>query len=249
VAADLSSAATNQEEAMPTPTSAAPEPFTADDDLAFAGVARLGELLAAGQVTPRELAEFYLARIERLDHLLGAFISIRAERALAEADAAQARLRAGERHPLLGIPIAVKDNVDLAGEVTTHASRAFGEPAVADSEVVRRLRAAGAVVLGKTALSSLAAWGHFTASEAFGVTRNPWDPARSPGGSSGGSAAAVAAGLVPITGMAARFSVASGAAWATLPRSTTRSATGTGRWPPRRRATPGGCASPSRPRR
>jgi amidase len=117
---------------------------------------------------------------------------------LAEADAALARLRAGERHPLLGIPIAVKDNVDLAGEVTTHGSGAPREPAVADSEVVRRLRAAGAVVLGKTALSELAAWGHFTASEAFGVTHNPWDLNRSPGGSSGGSGAAVAAGLVPI---------------------------------------------------
>ena len=71
-------------------------------------------------------------------------------------------------------------------------------PATADSEVVRRLRAAGAVVLGKTALCELAAWGHFTASEAFGTTRNPWNLDRSPGGSSGGSAAAVAAGLVPI---------------------------------------------------
>lgn len=171
---------------------------TADDDLAFAGVARLGELLSHSQVTPRELTEFYLARIERHQSALGAFISVRAERALAEADAAHKRLRAGERGPLLGMPIAIKDNVDLAGEPTTHGRAGRHQAVTADSEVVRRLRAAGAVVLGKTALCELAAWGHFTASEAFGTTRNPWNRDRSPGGSSGGSAAAVAAGLVPI---------------------------------------------------
>ena len=150
-------------------------PTSADEDLAFAGVARLGELLGAGQVTPRELTEFYLARIERLNPTLRAFISVRAERALEEADAALKRLRDGERGPLLGMPIAVKDNVDVAGEVTTHG--AGGQPAAAsaDSDVVRRLRAAGAVILGKTALCELAAYGHFTSSAAHGVTRNPWN--------------------------------------------------------------------------
>ncbi len=170
----------------------------ADEDLAFAGLDRLGELLSAGQVTPRELTEFYLARIDRLDPALGAFISVRAERALAEADAAQQRLNAGERGPLLGIPIAVKDNLDLAGELATHGTSERSRIADTDSEVVRRLRAAGAIVLGKTALCELAAWGHFASSEAHGVTRNPWKLDRSPGGSSGGSAAAVAAGLVPV---------------------------------------------------
>ncbi len=184
---------------MPTDTEyAAHGHLTADDDLAFAGVARLGELVAVGQVTPRELTEFYRARIERLDPMLGAFISIRPEQALREADAALVRLRAGERGPLLGIPTAIKDNVDLAGEPTTHGSRGPAAAATADAEVVRRLRAAGAVVLGKTALCELAAWGHFTASEAWGITRNPWKRDRSPGGSSGGSAVAVAAGLVPV---------------------------------------------------
>jgi len=171
---------------------------SADDDLAFAGVARLDELLSHGQVTPRELTEFYLRRIDALNPTLRAFISIRGERALAEADAALQRLRGGERGPLLGIPVAIKDNVDLAGEPTTHGSGGHREPAAADSTVVRRLRAAGAVILGKTTLCELAAWGHFTASRAFGVTRNPWNLERSPGGSSGGSAAAVAAGLVPV---------------------------------------------------
>ncbi len=171
---------------------------SADEDLAFAGVARLSELLGAGQLTPRELAEFYLARIERLNPTLRAFISVRAEPALAEADAALKRLQAGERSPLLGVPIAVKDNVDVTGEVTTHGAGGTPAAAGADSEVVRRLRSAGAVILGKTALCELAAYGHFTSSPTHGVTRNPWNLDRSPGGSSGGSAAAVAAGLVPI---------------------------------------------------
>lgn len=171
---------------------------SADEDLAFAGVARLGELLGAGQVTPRELAEFYLARIGRLNPKLRAFISVRADRALEEADAALKRLQQGERGPLLGVPIAVKDNVDVAGEITTHGAGGQPAAATADSDVVRRLRTAGAVILGKTALCELAAYGHFTSSAAHGVTRNPWNLERSPGGSSGGSAAAVTAGMVPI---------------------------------------------------
>jgi amidase len=174
------------------------EPFTADDDLAYAGVARLAELLGRGDVTPRELTEFHLARIERLDPGLHAFVSTRPERALAEADAALARLSRGERGPLLGVPVALKDNVDIAGEVTGHGTAGRHEPAAADAELVARLRAAGAVVIGKTALSELAAYGHMTATDAVGITRNPWRPDRSPGGSSGGSGAAVAAGLVPI---------------------------------------------------
>jgi amidase len=155
-------------------------------------------VLNAGQVTPRELTEFFLARIERLNPALCAFISVRAERAVAEADVALERIRAGERGPLLGVPVAVKDNVDLVGEATTHGIGGPPAVAAADSEVIRRLRGAGAIVLGKTALCELAAWGHFTASAAYGVTRNPWNLERSPGGSSGGSAAAVAAGLVPV---------------------------------------------------
>ncbi|MGZ4187922.1 MAG: amidase [Solirubrobacteraceae bacterium] len=170
----------------------------ADEDLAFAGVAQLGELLGAGHLTPRELAEFYLARIDRLNPMLRSFISVRPEAALAEADAALARLRAGERGPLLGMPVEIKDNVDLLGEATTHGTGGNPPVATADSEVVGRLRGAGAVILGKTALCELAAYGHFTSSDAHGMTRNPWNLDRSPGGSSGGSAAAVAAGMVPI---------------------------------------------------
>src|SRR3954452_7110861 len=87
-------------------------------DLAFAGVARLSELLRAGEVTPRELVELYLARIERLDPQVNAFVSVRTDAALGEADAALGRLRAGESGPLLGVPVVVKDNVDIAGEIT-----------------------------------------------------------------------------------------------------------------------------------
>lgn len=166
------------------------------DDLAFAGVARLSELLRAREVTPRELVELCLARIERLDPQLNAFVSIRADAALAEADAALARLRAGESGPLLGVPVAVKDNVDIAGEVTGHGTAANETPAVDDAEVVRRIRAAGAPMLGKTALPELEAWGQMTEST-HGATRNPWDTERTTGGSSGGTAAAVAAGLAP----------------------------------------------------
>jgi amidase len=99
---------------------------------------------------------------------------------------------------MLGIPVAIKDNVDLAGEMTTHGTGSRAAVAWEDCEVVRRLREAGAIILGKTALCELAAWGHFTSLAAHGITRNPWNRDRSPGGSSGGSAAAVAAGLVPI---------------------------------------------------
>jgi amidase len=165
------------------------------DDLAFAGVARQAELVRAGEVSARELVELHLARIDRLDGVLHAFRSVAAERALAEADAAQERLRDGDPAPLLGVPIAVKDNVDVAGETTAHGTPESGPPARADAEVVRRLRVAGAVVVGRTAMPELALWPHFTESRTGGVTRNPWDPERTPGGSSGGAAAAVAAGL------------------------------------------------------
>src|SRR3954452_7463700 len=147
-------------------------------------------------LTSRELVEVSLARIERLDGKLGAFRCVMAESARAAADDADVRRAAGEDGPLLGMPTAVKDNMDVAGELTTHGTAAVTEPAMADAEVVRRLRAAGAVIVGKTNLPELALWGHFTSSKTHGVTRNPWNPERSPGGSSGGAAVAVASGMV-----------------------------------------------------
>ena len=165
------------------------------DELAFAGIARQAQLVREREVSARELVELYLERIERLDPKLNAFRVVLGERALAEADQAQARVGGDSMPPLLGVPIAIKDHVDVAGEVTTHGTCAYGEPAGRDAEVVRRLRAAGAVVIGKTHLPELAICA-FTESATWGPTRNPWDPERTPGGSSGGSAAAVAAGLI-----------------------------------------------------
>ena len=167
-----------------------------DSDVAFAGVAAQAELVRRGEVSARELVESALARIERLDRDLNSFGAVYAERALAEADRADERRARGEDAPLLGVPIAVKDEIDIAGEVTSRGTGAVTERAPADAEVVRRLRAAGASDLGKTTMPELGLW-PFTESITWGVTRNPWDLERTPGGSSGGSAAAVAAGLVP----------------------------------------------------
>ena len=165
-------------------------------ELAFAGIARQAELVRAGEVSPVELVELYLRRIERHEPQLNAFRIVFAERALAEARQAEGRRGAGsDERPLLGVPVAVKDNLDMAGELTTHGSRAVGGPASADSEVVRRLRAAGAIVIGKTMLSELAIF-PWTETVAWGVTFNPWAEDRTAGGSSGGSGSAVAAGLV-----------------------------------------------------
>jgi amidase len=169
---------------------------TITEDQAFAGLAAQAELVRAGELSALELTELALARIERLDGELNAFRAVRAERALEEARLAQERVRAGDAAPLLGVPIAVKDNVDVAGELTTHGTGVVSEPAAADSEVVCRLRAAGAVIVGKTNLPELALWPQLTESPTWGATRNPWNRERSTGGSSGGSAAAVAAGMV-----------------------------------------------------
>jgi amidase len=162
-------------------------------DLAFAGLARQAELIRAGEVSSRELTELYLERIGRLDGQLRAYRVVLADEALAAADAADAR-RGDGAPPLNGVPIAIKDDTDMAGQVTACGSLAHGGPADADDEIVRRLRAAGCVLLGKSQVPELATM-PATESLAFGATHNPWDLARTPGGSSGGSGAAVAAGL------------------------------------------------------
>ncbi len=166
-------------------------------ELAFAGAAEQARLLAAGTITAPALLDLYLDRIARLDPELRAYRVVLADSARQEAAAAQARLDAGERLPLLGVPIAIKDDVDVAGEVTTYGTDAYGPAKTDDAEVVRRLRAAGAVIVGKTAVPEMMLWS-FTETLEFGATRNPWDTNRTPGGSSGGSGAAVAAGLAPM---------------------------------------------------
>src|SRR5918999_1010920 len=164
------------------------------DDLAFAGLAAHADMIQRGEVSSAELTEQFLQRIERIDPALNAYRAVFAERASAEAAQADARRRSGEDRPLLGVPIAIKDDTDIAGEITAMGTQAVEEPARADSEVVRRLRTAGAVILGKTNVPELTIT-PFTESPTWGITRNPWDPMRTPGGSSGGSGAAVAAGL------------------------------------------------------
>ncbi|MFF3514401.1 amidase [Streptomyces sp. NPDC002573] len=160
------------------------------------GAAECARALAAGEVTSRALVERALARIETAQPSLNAFRVVRAEAALAEAEAADRELAAGTRKPLLGVPLAVKDDMDVAGEPTAFGCPGAYPPVAEDGEAVRRLRAAGAVIVGKTNTCELGQW-PFTEGPAFGATRNPWHPDHTPGGSSGGSAAAVAAGLVP----------------------------------------------------
>ncbi|MEV0637355.1 amidase [Streptomyces sp. NPDC050619] len=170
-----------------------------------AGLAESARALAAGEVTSRALVEQALARIEATQGSLNAFRIVRGEAGLAEAEAADRELAAraagatgatGVRRPLLGVPVAVKDDMDVAGEPTAFGCQGEFPPVARDGEAVRRLRAAGAVIIGKTNTCEFGQW-PFTEGPAFGATRNPWSPEHTPGGSSGGSAAAVAAGLVP----------------------------------------------------
>src|SRR4051794_18393363 len=164
-------------------------------DLAFSGAAEQARLIASGEVSAREVVEAALRRIERLDPALNAFRVMLGERAVAEAQQADARRRAGESRPLLGVPVAIKDDTDVAGLPTAGGTAASDlTPRDRDAEAVRRLRAAGAVVVGKTNVPELMMW-PFTEGLSFGAARNPWALDRTPGGSSGGSAAAVAAGL------------------------------------------------------
>jgi amidase len=148
------------------------------------------------RATPREVVAEHLARIERLDGRVGAFRTVRGEAALAEADEVAARGDLGEL-PLAGVPVAVKDNLAVRGETKRVGSAATPDtPAAEDHVTVARLRAAGAVVVGLTNVPELCVFG--TTEGVHGTARNPWDTSRTAGGSSGGSAAAVAAGMVPI---------------------------------------------------
>ena len=164
-------------------------------ELAFAGPVEHARLLAAGEVSACELTALSLRRIEATDAALNAFRCLRPEGALEDAQEADRRLAAGERRPLLGVPVAIKDDVDLAGEESRFGCPGGFEPKARDCEAVRRLKDAGAVIVGKTNTPELGQW-PFTEGPAFGAARNPWSLDHTPGGSSGGAAAAVAAGLV-----------------------------------------------------
>lgn len=154
------------------------------------------ELVRTRKISPVELTQECLSRIERLDPKLNAFITVTADAALAQAHEAESEIQHGNwKGPLHGIPIGLKDIVDTAAARTTAASAVFRDRIPAqDAEVVRRLKAAGAVLLGKLNLHEFA-YGGSSAISYFGAVHNPWDYSRSSGGSSGGSAAAVAARL------------------------------------------------------
>ncbi|MFI6102209.1 amidase [Lentzea sp. NPDC051213] len=163
-------------------------------ELCFAGVARQADAIRSGEVSSRDLVAEHLGRIERVDPQLNAFRLVFAEQALAQAEQADARRAAGEDAPLLGVPIAVKEDIAIAGLPTTKGTNAARTPEPEDSAIVQRLRQAGAVIVGRTRMPELGLW-PYTESGWAGPTRNPWSLTHSPGGSSGGSAAAVAAGL------------------------------------------------------
>jgi amidase len=167
-------------------------------DLRWAGAGELAKALAEGRIGARAACEAAIERIERLDGAINAVVVRDFERARSQADAADAALARGERRPLLGVPMTVKESFDVAGLPTTWGLPPFraNRPAE-DAVAVARLRQAGAVILGKTNVPpALGDWQ--STNEIHGRTVHPRDPARGPGGSSGGAAAALAAGMVPL---------------------------------------------------
>ncbi|MEV5648609.1 amidase [Nocardia sp. NPDC052254] len=160
------------------------------------GLSETAAAIVAGTTTSVAATSTALDRIEASGSTLNAFRIVRRDQALAEAAEADRRIAAGQRLPLLGVPIAIKDDTDLAGTPTAFGCSGTFPPKTEDAESVRRLRAAGAIIVGKTNTCEIGQW-PFTDAAAFGYTRNPWNAAHTPGGSSGGSAAAVAAGMVP----------------------------------------------------
>ena len=166
--------------------------------LAYRSAGELVKALAERKVSSRELVDAAIARIEALDPKINAVVVRDFDRARAAADAADAALARGERRPLLGLPMTVKEQFGIAGLPTTWGNPNFKHwNAEVDALVVQRIKAAGAIVLGKTNVPlNLTDWQSFN--EVYGTTNNPWDLARTPGGSSGGGTAALAAGLVPL---------------------------------------------------
>ncbi|WP_433654720.1 amidase family protein [Nocardia sp. CA-128927] len=164
---------------------------------AFCDATEQARMIADREITAVALTRLTLDRIAALDPILNAFTCVLGESALNEAAALDAEYAATgrTRGPLHGVPVAIKDDNDVAGVITTFGGSATSKPAARDGEAVRRLRAAGAVIIGKTTLPEFGVM-PFTESIAFGATRNPWDPSLSASGSSGGSAAAVASGMV-----------------------------------------------------
>src|SRR6266849_2681936 len=173
-----------------------------DTELAFASIEEIGKLFRKRKLSPVELTKLRLARIERLNPKLNAYLTVTAELALAQAKKAESELLAPrgrkghrDRGPLHGIPLSLKDNIYTKGIRTTAGSKILKDFIPQhDAQVVVMLKEAGAVLLGKTNMHEFA-YGVTSNNPHYGPTHNPWDPSRIPGGSSGGSAAAVASGL------------------------------------------------------
>jgi len=160
-------------------------------DLAFLSALEQAELVRRGDASSPELVELYLERIERIDPQLSSYVTV-------DAEGARAAAREPHAGPFAGVPISIKDLTDTAGLRTTYSSKSYADHVpTRDAAVVRRIRDAGFVILGKTNTPELGTVAN-TESELNGQCRNPWDPSRTPGGSSGGAAAAVAAGLCPL---------------------------------------------------
>lgn len=167
----------------------------ASEELQFHSIARLGKMVRDKQLSPVELTQTYLDRIESLDGQLGAFITVMKEQALAQANEAERAIQSGDcKGPLHGIPIAVKDIIYTKGVLTSAGSKVLADHIPdKDSTIIERLNGAGAVLLGKLNLSEFAIGG--TIDHPFGTPRNPWNTEHSAGGSSSGSGVAVASGL------------------------------------------------------
>jgi aspartyl-tRNA(Asn)/glutamyl-tRNA(Gln) amidotransferase subunit A len=172
--------------------------MTSEGELCWLSIAEVGRLLKRRQLSPVELVRALLARIEHVNPRLNAFVTVATEAALAEAARAEREIsRRSYRGPLHGMPVALKDNIATRGLRTTAGAKFLSENVPErDATVVARLRRAGAIILGKTNLHEFA-YGVTTTNPHYGTTRNPWDAGRIAGGSSGGSAVALAAGLAP----------------------------------------------------
>jgi amidase len=171
---------------------------TAESQLADLGVAELARRTTSGEVTAVEVTEGCLQRIADRNPGLNAFSVVLADEARAEAAQRDGELAAGrDPGPLHGVPVAIKEEIGVAGCVTTFGGRGNSTPEREDGVLVASLRAAGAVIIGKTRMPEFGTW-PYTESVDGGITRNPWNPDHTPGGSSGGTAVAVAAGMVPV---------------------------------------------------
>jgi len=171
-----------------------------DDDVLFTSATKAAALIRRGALSPVDYVDVVLAAIDRAQPLLNCFVTVDSAGARAQAEAAARAVTAGEPlGPLHGVPVHIKDLVDVAGMRTGNGSAIFSDapPAARDNVLVARLRAAGAIIIGKTTTPEFGVKG-LTDGPAFGITRNPWNRERTSGGSSGGAAAAVAAGLAPL---------------------------------------------------